>query len=160
MSDFEFRGADEFGRLSKALKQAGATDLRKELHGAMKRAGTPLVKVAKDASADAFPKRGGLSRRERKIPFRAQVRTGRNPGLRIVAPGKYVVGKTTNATGRFRHPVFADNSKTRRDWTWHDQNLGNQGWFDHAMEGSAPTVLPELEQAINDTVEKIVRGKR
>lgn len=158
MSDFRVDGADQFLALSKALKAAGRTELRRELNNGMKRAARPLVKVAKDAARNTFPSSGGLAAREAKIPFRPQTRTGRDPGVSIVAPGKYVVGKTTNANGTFRHPVFASGDQTRREWTWVTQRLGNQGWFDEAMTGAAPMVVRELEQALQNIADQVVRG--
>lgn len=158
MSTFEVRGSGEIQKLSKALKQAGHTELRKQLHKGLKAAAKPLVKEAKDAAKETFPKRGGLAAREGKIPFRSQLLTGSAPGLRIVAPGKYVVGKTVNATGRFRHPVFADGKKTRKEWSWVNQTVpGGRGWFDRRMQDSAPAVRPEIEAAMQRVIDKIVR---
>lgn len=169
MSDFEISGADQFYRLSKALKQAGRTAMRNELNAAMRRAATPLVKVAKTAAKDVFPRAGGMDEREAKIPFRAVTRTGRdNHGVQVVAPGKWVAAKTTNATGKFRHPVLPKRTKTgkvdpaeRKTWHWVDQEIpGSTGWFDKAMEGSASTVLPELEKALDNVIDEIVKEAR
>lgn len=157
MSDFEVRGADEFLRMSKALKAAGQTGLRKELHNGMKRAAKPLVKDAKDEAAKVFPKGGGLARQMAKTPFRPQVRTGAQAGVRIVAPGKSVTAKLTNATGSWRHPVFADGKKTRRQWTWVTQRGVKPHWFDDRMKAEAPTIRKELEQAMEDVAAQIVR---
>lgn len=158
--DFEIRGADEFYKLSKALKAAGRTAMRNELNKSLKRAAKPLVKVAKKAAGEAFPKTGGMAKREARIPFRAVTRTGRdNHGVQIVAPGRFVDAKTTNRSGTFRHPVFADGTKTRKEWTWVDQEVPDStGWFDKAMQGSAPLVRPELEKAISNVIAEIVKG--
>lgn len=159
-ADFEIRGAEEFYQLSKALKAAGRTGMRNELNRAMRRAAKPLTQTAKDAAAEVFPKGGGLADREGKIPFRAVTRTGRDVhGVQIVAPGRFLAARTTNASGRFRHPVFADGTKTRKEWSWVDQEIpGSAGWFDRAMEGAAPLVRPELEQAIVNVQQQIVKG--
>lgn len=162
MSDFEITGADQFYRLSKALKAAGRTGMRRELNAAMRRGAKPLVKVAKDAAADVFPKSGGMSQRESTIKFRAVTRTSLNLyGVRIEAAGRYVAAKTTNKTGSFRKPVFADKSQPKNTWTWADQEIpGSEGWFDRAMTGAAPLVRPELEKAIENVAHEIVRGAR
>jgi hypothetical protein len=159
---FEVRGAKELAQLSKALKDAGQTGMRKELTAGMSRAARPLLAVAKQAAQDTFPKQGGLADRERKVSFRVSVRTGaKTAGVRIVAPGRYVAAGAVNRTGRFRHPVFADSRKTRRDWTWTTQTVpGGQGWFDRAMNDSAPVVRRELEQAMENVLDKIVREAR
>jgi hypothetical protein len=157
MSDFEIRGAEDFLKLSKALKGV-RPELRKELHKAMREAGKPLVKVAKDAAADVFPRRGGLAARESKVRFTSQVRTGSaTAGLRIIAPGRFVVAKTTNKTGRFRHPAFARKGTTRRQWTWVNQVVpGGAGWFDRRMQAAAPTVRPGIESAMERVAQKVI----
>lgn len=150
--NFEVHGADDFLKLSKALKAAGQKELRKELHTGMRQAAKPLVKVAKREAGEVFPKRGGLAAQEAKVPFRAQVRTGATAGVRIVAPGKYLVAKSANATGSFRHPVFDTG-------TWVTQRLpGSRGWFDDAMSRNAPAVRKDLEQAVNSMINKVKRG--
>lgn len=157
--DFEVRGAEDFLKLSKALKGV-RPELRKELHKAMRDAGKPLVKVAQDAAGDVFPKRGGLAARESRVRFASQVRTGADTaGLRITAPGRFVVAKTTNKTGRFRHPVFARKGTTRKQWSWVNQPVsGSQGWFDRRMKAAAPQVRPSIEAAMENTVRKVIHG--
>lgn len=159
--DFRVTGANDFLKLSKALKVAGRTEMRKELNKGMRDAAKPLAKEAKQAALETFPARGGLAKRESKIPFRPQTRTGATPGVRIVAPGKYVVGKTVNASGRFRHPVHADPDKTRREWRWVNQQVpGGQGWFDRRMEAGAPAIRKELEKAMEAVAQKIIEGAK
>lgn len=159
MSDFEVRGAEDFLRLSKALKAAGRVELRKELHRGMREAAKPLVGEAKKAARETFPKRGRLADREARIQFRAQVRTGRDPGVRVVAPGRFLAGKAVNATGRFRHPVFAAKGATRKQWRWVNQRVpGGQGWFDRRMQQQAPAVRTRLEAAMERVVDDVVRG--
>lgn len=160
MSDFEIHGADEFSRLSKALKAAGRTGMRRELNAAMRRAAKPLTKVAKDAAHEVFPHAGGLDDREAQVRFTARTYTSADDhGVKIVAPRNAVAARTTNATGSFRKPVFADKSKPRKEWTWADQEIpGSTGWFDRAMGATAPFVVPELEKAIVDVEQQILRG--
>jgi len=166
VSDFEIHGADNFYRVSKALKAAGATGMRRELHNAMRRAARPLTKVAKGAAHEVFPKRGGLADREEKIPFRSTVKTSRDQhGVEIVAPGRFVAAKTTNEAGRFKKPVFGrvhpplTVAESRKTWTWRWQEVpGSEGWFDRAMEGSAPLVRPELEKALDNVIDEVIRG--
>lgn len=157
MSDFEVRGADEFLRLSKALKAAGQGQLRKDLNAAMKRAAKPLIADARQAAREAFPKKGGLNESvARKTKFRVVTRTGDNPGISIGAPRKNVTAYLANRDGRFRHPVHADPTKTRKQWKWVTQP-GPRGWFDDAMRGEAPKVRPALEQALEDMAQRIIR---
>jgi hypothetical protein len=150
-------GSSDFLRLSKALKNAGRTELRKELHKGLKDGAKPLLKVAREAARESFPEREGLAAREAKTRFRVQVRTGTQAGVQVVADGRYVNVKLLNNRGIIRHPVFADPKKTRREWTWVDQPDPNRGWFDKAMQDHVDQVKPELEQAIQRVVDKIAR---
>jgi hypothetical protein len=164
---FEVRGADDFLRLSKALKAAGETEMRKALHKGLKDAAKPMVTVAKEAAGEAFPHSGKLSKVEAKRPFRVQVKTGRDPGVSINARGRYVNLKLLNKYGFIRHPVFADARRKgderpkegdRRKWTWKDQKIpAGLGWFDKAIHDNAYLVLPKLERAIADMAERIAK---
>lgn len=153
-------GAADFYRLSKALKAAGRSETRKALNTAMRQAARPLVADAKGAAKSDLPQRGGLAARlSKKAGFRAQVRTGESTaGVRITSRGNAVAARTLNATGEFRHPVFADPAKTRREWTWVRQSVPSAiGWFDRAMEKQAPQVKDEVEKAIESVAEQIVK---
>jgi hypothetical protein len=160
--DFSIEGADQFLALSKALKAAGQTELRKALHKGLKDGAAPLKQVAKDAAGESFPKGGGLADLEAKRVFRVQVKTGRHPGVTLSAAGKYVNLKLLNNYGRIRHPVYADKkNKTRREWRWVNQDIpGGLGWFDRAIKENVKDVLPALERAIGDMAERIVREVR
>ncbi len=66
--------------------------------------------------------------------------------------------KLSNAKGFIRHPVFADPTKTRKDWAWVTQPLdGSVGWYDRAIVDNAELVLPELEKAIQSVIDQVVR---
>lgn len=97
------RGAEEFLALSKRMKEAGETGLRKELHKAMTAAVKPVIPKVKQAARDNLPKQGGLNKRIARKPLRAQTRTGaRSAGVRIV--GSKVDPRINE--GRVYHPVF------------------------------------------------------
>lgn len=163
MADIEVRGADEFYRLSRALKSAGRTDLRKNLHKAMRDTAKPLVRDARDAAlTSGIPSSGGLAARIAKSGFRTQVRTGAaTAGVRITAPRKAVTARLLNETGRFRHPVHADGGKTRREWAWVAQEAPSaQGWFDRAMKERAPKIRRDLLVAMDRTRNDILRSIR
>lgn len=159
-ADFSVTGAEDFLRLSKALKEAGRGELRKELHKTMRAAAKPLIKDARDAALAEIPHRGGLAQRISKQTFTAQVRTGVDTaGLRITRPGKFVTSKLLNERGAFRHPVFADaENETRRQWHWVPQQAPSAlGWFDRAMTANAPKIQPDILAAMQRVVDTIVR---
>lgn len=153
MDDFEVRGADEFLRLSKALKQAGRTDLRKELNNGLKRAARPLIPKVRAEALRRLPQSGGLAARVAKSPIRVQVRTGsKNAGVRIVVPGSAKGARSANQ-GFIRHPVFGNRN------VWVEQSV-RAGWFDDPLKASAPEVRPELERALENVAEQVVRDAR
>lgn len=163
-ADFVVRGAEDFLRLSKALKDAGQTELRKELHNAMKRTARPLVRAAKESAvADSgIPRSGGLAKKIARTGFRAQVRTGaKTAGLSVNAPGRFVTAGLLNRTGAFRHPVYGDPTQTRKEWAWAPQQApAALGWFDRAMEAEGPAVRRAVFAAMAEVAEKVVRDAR
>lgn len=153
MTEFEVRGADAFFKLSKALKAAGKTELRKELHAGMRQAAKPLIPKARASARTHLPQRGGLAKAVSKSPIRVQVRTGRNTyGVRI-AVGNNRSGARGANQGVIRHPVFGDREH------WETQSVP-PGWFDDVMEASAPQVRPEVEKAMQRVIDTIVREAR
>lgn len=151
-NDFQVSGTSDFLRLSKALKAAGETELRKELNKGLKVAAKPLIPKARASAKASLPKRGGLAKRVAASPMRAQVRTGRDPGVRITV-GR---GRTAWAAnhGEVKHPVFGNRE------VWETQKLPQPDWFDRPMKEALPTVRPEVEKALQAVVEKIARGAR
>lgn len=152
MSDFEVRGADDFLRLSKALKAAGRAELRKELHKALRAAVKAHTPKAESALAEHLPYLRG---RQKAVTQAVQVKTGRDPGVTVgvrFGSKRSSNARLANREGRFRHPVFGNRS------TWVDQPVpGAKGWFDRVWEESAPEVRDQLEKAIQDVAEKVVR---
>jgi hypothetical protein len=135
------RGAEEFLRLSKALKAAGHTGFRKELTAGLRLGAKPLIPLNREAARKTLPKRGGLNERVAKTPQRIQIRTGAvTAGVRIVVPNKKSGAKTTDE-GFVRHPVFGN----RKTWK---QTKTQPGWFSDTNERNAPLVIPSLEAAM------------
>lgn len=147
--DFEARGADQFLALSKALKEAGRTDLRKALNKGMRDGAKPLIPKARAEALATLPQRGGLAKLVAKEPARVQTRTGRDPGVRIVV-GKKRGGARSANRGVIRHPVFGNRER------WVSQPVPS-GWFDDTMRKHGPDVRPALERAIDDMARRIVR---
>lgn len=150
--DFEIHGADQFLALSKALKHAGRTELRKELNKRIRVAAKPLIPKARAEAMARLPQRGGLAKQVSKEPMRVQTRTGRDPGVRIVV-GKRGGGARQANRGRLRHPVFGNRER------WVTQQV-KPGWFDDPMAASAPDVRRGVEAAMQSIVDDIVREVR
>jgi hypothetical protein len=152
MSDFKVKGTEDFLKLSKALKAAGRTELRKELNKRLRAAAKPLIPEARAEARRTLPQAGGLADLVARAPMRVQVRTGQQAGVRIVV-GKDRSGARAANQGLIRHPVFGNREK------WVTQKVPSD-WFDRPLRDSAPRVLPELEKAIQSVLEDIVRGAR
>lgn len=147
--DFEVQGADQFLRLSKALKHAGRGELRKELNRSLRESAKPLIKDTKAAARSRLPKRGGLAALVARAPQRVQVRTGRDPGVRIVV-GKNGSGARGAEQGRVRHPVFGNKN------VWVTQSVP-KGWFSEPIKAGAPKVRRDLEDVLEQIADRIVR---
>ena len=130
-------GADEFYRVSKALKAAGETGLRNELNKAVRLAAKPLIPKVRDAARANLPKQGKLNERIAKKPYRAQARTGTNTaGVRIVGTK---VDPRINAQGRIQHPVFGRPGSTVVQF-----DPDAKGYFDETLREAAPQVQEEV----------------
>lgn len=147
--DFEVVGADQFLALSKALKHAGRTELRKELNKAMRDGAKPLIPKARAEAFKRLPQRGGFARQVSKEPARVQTRTGRDPGVRVVV-GKKRGGAQAANRGVIRHPVFGNRN------VWVNQPVP-PGWFDDTMQANAPEIRKALQQGIEDVAAKVIR---
>lgn len=149
--DFRVEGAEKFLRLSKALKAAGQTELRKELNKSMREAVKPLIPKVKDAARNKLPQRGGLAAQVAKAPVRAQVRTGNaTAGVRLVVGKRRGSAAASTNRGVVRHPVFGRN-------TWVEQRV-EPGWFDATLEREAPGETRQaIEQALEAMADKVRR---
>lgn len=154
MPDFEVTGADEFLKLSKALKAAGQTELRKELNSGIRRATKPLVAKTRAEARRRLPKSGGLAERVAKAPQRVSVRTGATTaGVRLVVPKKGGSAAGGANRGVVRHPVFGN-----RD-VWVEQRV-TPGWFDDPIKAAAPSIRRDIERAMEDVAKQVVREAR
>lgn len=160
MTDFDVRGADEFLRLSKALKNAGRTELRKELNKGLRDGAKPLIPKAQQALTAVLP--SGIAARGRRTKMAVVVKTGRDPGVTI---GKrfnsrgtgvgHSNAKLLNDRGLLRHPTFGNRE------VWRNTSVpAARGWFDGTMRREAPSVRPELEAAIERVARRVVNEAR
>jgi len=152
------RGAEDFLALSKALKAAGQTELRKALHKGMASAAKPLLPKIRQSARDRAPKAGKLNERLARKPYRAQARTGAaTAGVRIVG-GK--VDPRMNALGRVYHPVFGRKGKAANG----GRNAVPQtvpelrGYFDEPIRESEREIRGDLIRALEDFKNSLVRG--
>jgi hypothetical protein len=156
-------GADKLLDLARDLREAGRTDLRRELIKAIKTAGRFAVQEAK-AEVKALPTHGGKHRGLRaaaartvkmRVRTRAQdagvVITGGNPGT---VDGRLAIYMDR---GKWRHPYFADAEQDRSEWTWVQQTI-RPGWFRQSMHRTGERAQHEIEGAMDAVADKIERG--
>lgn len=140
------QGADDFLKLSKALKDAGQTGLRKELNKVMRDASKPLIPKVKAAAASELPHSGGLAQRIAKKPYRVQTRTGaQTAGVRIV--GTKVDPRIDQ--GRVYHPVFGRKPGVV-------QSVPG-GYFSETLANEGPTIQAEVLAAFTGFVDRLAR---
>jgi hypothetical protein len=166
VSDHEFRleGADDFAALARACRRAGRGEIAKGLTKGLREGAAPLIPLIRTAAAERLPKAGGLAEAKSKAKIRVQVRTSRrNPGVAIVMPNT----QPGYNEGVIRHPVFERNKAARKGAKargdapvpWVEQHIDGE-WFDGTIVNNADRVLPALEAALDETVERIVREAR
>jgi hypothetical protein len=150
------KGAEDLLALSKRLKAAGQTELRKELHKDMREAAKPLIPKVRKAAREQLPSAGGLNERIAKKPYRSQVRTGaRTAGVRIT--GSKVDPRINQ--GRVWHPVFGREGKAKNGGRNSVvQNVPSaDGYFDDTLRDQGPAVREELRQVLDAWVQRTFR---
>lgn len=152
MSDFAVTGADDMLHLSKALKNAGRTQLRKDLNKGLRQGAKPLIPLTRAAARATLPSSGGLAALVARTPQRVQVRTGAQPGVRLVV-GKNRSGARGANRGVVRHPVFGN----REVWA---ETPVPEGWFDDTVRDNIGKVRPALEQALHETAQRVIDEAR
>lgn len=148
--DVTVKGAEDLERVAKALKAAGAGDLRKELLKGIREAGKPVVQAVKDNISPALPDRGGLAARVAGSKFAVRNRlAGKSAGVRIVATSDMPSIDTMDRRGFVRHPTFGDRKK------WVSQRVPAAGWFSEPIASRADGFRKGIQRAMDDVANKI-----
>ena len=137
------KGANDFLVLSKKLKAAGETGLRRDLNKGLQRAARPLARAAKEEAGAVFPRRGGLNEIMRRRQVVVRTSTGaKTAGVRIVA---LKIDRRVDELGMIRHPVFGNREK------WVSQYVpAAKGYFTNLMREQVPAVRREVLGALRD----------
>jgi hypothetical protein len=143
--------------VGKALKaEADGKILRRELIKSMRATATPLVEALK-ASALAIP----ASKARSEEPLRPQIARAIKPAVRLSGERTGITIKASRTPGirgfsmaarrmnrqSFRHRVFG------RD-VWVVQ-IGQEGWFDHTVEGRREDIKRDVMKAVEATVSEL-----
>lgn len=151
MRDFEVRGAEKLAKVAKDLKRLGDKDLSKELYAGLNRATKPMRANAKKSAQDNLPRAGGLNKRVARARFSTRRKTGRNPGVQIVAKGMDQLELMNR--GFVRHPVYGNRGR------WVNQPIPDaEDWFTKPMEDGKPEAQREIVKALDNVAKKIPRN--
>jgi len=148
--DLTITGAEQFAALARKLREAGRTDLRKELYKGINRAVKPLTADVMKAPPKYLP-----SGYAAELGLKVKVRKrggGANPGVRLVGsaftPGGSPRELAVLNRGRLRHMLFGDAG------FWFDQAVKPRFW-DEPLEKDAPKVRKELLRALRDVARRL-----
>ena len=142
----EINGAEQFAVLARRLKELGDKELSREFSRSISTATRPLIRGIRQSARDTLPRAGGLADRVAKTPIRTQrSSSSKRAGVRIVGRDPYNIAKLDK--GRLRHPVFADPSKPRNQWTWVNQKV-KPGWWTTPTELAGKSVQVQVEKAM------------
>lgn len=146
--DFRVTGMDDIQKLSKALKESGDFALRKELVQGLKDAAKTLTPFTREVARHRLPRHGGLNERVAKAPQRAQVSSGRDPAVRLIA-GKQGSGAAAADAGHVRHPVFGNR-------TAFAVTPVTPGWFSDTIDAHREAVVKKIEDVADAMVKKVI----
>jgi len=151
--DVKVEGAEKFGKLAKALRDAGRTDLQRELYSGINRAVKPLTVGLKGSTARFLPARyAAVLSKSLRVKTRQRPRGASGPGVYLVGSAKTKGGKDRDLSslnrGRLRHPLFGD----RRHWF--DQQVSPNWWDDPLLEG-ADEIRKEIVKSLDDVARKL-----
>lgn len=153
-------GAEQFAALSRGLKEAGETGLRRELYKAINDAAKP---IAREISSIEHLKRYLPDRYAAvladDLACTVSKLTGKDPGISIRARSRARSRRVRLLdAGLINHPVYAQGE--RETWRWANGQTGGMrpGFFTDPAEKAGPDVRSAILQAMSDTARKITRG--
>lgn len=144
--------ADDYKEFAKNLKAADkkiATETRKEL----RTLGRDLAEPVLSEGAKPMPHRGGLAD---WIMARANVRVSITASRLELALGikKKDLIPRLDSSGRLRRPVWADPTKTRKEWRWRDQQVPQRTWTD-AFTARRAEMVESMSRAVEAAARKV-----
>jgi hypothetical protein len=150
-------GAAQFAALSRGLKEAGETGLRRELYKAISDAGKPIARkiTSRPHLNEYMPDRYAAVLADDLACTVAKL-TGRDPGITLRARSQSRKRKVQWLDDGFiNHPVYARGD--RSEWNWANAQTGGMrpGFFTDPAEDSAPEVRSAILTAMADTARKI-----
>ena len=108
MISLEVRGAEDFARLGKRLREVGNRELRKELLAGLNRAAKPAKEAVKPNIREKLPHKGGAGEFVASTLKVTQSNrsAGKNPRVTIWSKSNHNISAIDK--GRLRHPIFGN----------------------------------------------------
>ncbi len=145
--------AHDLSQLARELRQAGETELRRELLDAIKHAAEPIPGEIRANLKPHLPDRYAETL-DQDLTIGVEVRTGRNdPRVTIRARPRRVKRRRLKRLddGVLEHPLWGDRQH------WYTQPVEPR-FFTGPCEDSAPRVRDEIEAALDNLKDRIYRG--
>lgn len=146
---FDITGSKDLAQAARALKDAGDGELRKELMRRVRDAAKAAVPDIREAARSKLPKSGGLADRVASQAYAVRASYAAS-GATVRVTGSGMKGLRAIDAGQVRHPVFG-----RDDWV--SQQV-EPGFFSETLDGHAPKVRQEIENAVDDIRHRIDRS--
>ena len=150
MIDPTVQGAEQFGDVAAQLKRLDGDnrDLRRDLYRGLNRAVKPLIADTRESAERKLPRRGGLARRVAAAKMSSRRRTGKNPGIAVVAKGMDQLRGMDQGT--VRHPVYGNRN------VWVTQSI-SPGWFSEPVRAGADEARTEISRVLDEIAREIAR---
>ena len=145
--------AHDLAEVARGLRQAGDTELRRELLDGIQHAAAPVPDAIRQQMPGRMPNRYAATL-DADLNIGVVTRTGSgDPGVSIRARTRRAQRRRLKRLddGVLAHPLFGN----RRHW--YDQPV-REGWFTQPAEDSAPRAREDIEAALARVEDKIFRG--
>lgn len=162
--DVRVRGAGDFFDLAQACRAAARHDLDAELNAGLNRSVKPMQQAIHAEAEKVMPSRGGYQAVLTAALRVKPTRSARAGTIRLVVSAK---GKTEDRdvrklnAGQLRHPNPPGRSRrVRGRWVPNDWSVTRirSGFVYRPFDATAPAVVKELGQALDNVAKKIAGG--
>lgn len=149
-------GAADFAALSRRLKDAGETGLRRNLYKAIDDAARPLAReIGRESHLRPYMPNRYAAVLASDLAVTVSKLTGRNPGVSVRAKGRVKARHVQRLDkGIIEHPLFGN----REHWYYQLRGM-RAGFFTDPARASAPDVRDAIVAAMHETASKITTGR-
>lgn len=145
----EIRGADEFARVARRVREVGSKELRKELYAGLNRAAKPAGPLIKANVAAKLPHRGGAGQFfATRLRTNVKGRAGATPRVTVLSRSGHNIAAVNRGT--LSHPVYGNRG------VWASQPV-QPDIFTEPIERMAPQIRQEMLNTIRDVARKVER---